>query len=123
MLKRFWIVPYLYLIIFGLNVALCGIIKLIHSSIFIFLTSSSILPNQISYILSSLVILTISFSCTISNFSISNQSSNSYFHQYSSTILTSLPPKALFLVNYDQLWTSVRFEQMCLHKVSFFLFF
>ena len=36
-----------------------------------------------------------------------------YFHDYARSLLRPLPPKALLLVNYDQQWTSIRYQQVC----------
>uniref|UniRef100_A0A7S3NHK6 Uncharacterized protein n=1 Tax=Aureoumbra lagunensis TaxID=44058 RepID=A0A7S3NHK6_9STRA len=36
-----------------------------------------------------------------------------YFHNYARALLTPLPKNALLLVNYDQQWTSLRYQQVC----------
>ena len=36
-----------------------------------------------------------------------------YFHDYARALLAPLPERALLLVNYDQQWTSVRYQQRC----------
>jgi hypothetical protein len=43
----------------------------------------------------------------------SDQSSNTLFRSYALSILETLPPNALLLINYDQQWTSVRYLQEC----------
>ena len=47
------------------------------------------------------------------NFDMSDQSQNRIFHGYASSILATLPPRSLLLVNYDQSWTSIRYMQEC----------
>lgn len=47
------------------------------------------------------------------NYTISDQSSNTYFRSYAMSILETLPYNSLLLINYDQQWTSVRYLQEC----------
>lgn len=47
------------------------------------------------------------------NFEMSDQSQNKIFHGYATSILETLPPRSLLLVNYDQSWTSIRYIQEC----------
>jgi len=47
------------------------------------------------------------------NYGISDQSTNTYFQKYASSILDTLPQNSLLLINYDQQWTSVRYMQEC----------
>lgn len=42
-----------------------------------------------------------------------DQGNNYHFHNYASSILSTLPKNALLLINYDQQWTSVRYLQEC----------
>lgn len=42
-----------------------------------------------------------------------DQSDNYHFHDYASSILSTLPKKSLLLINYDQQWTSIRYLQEC----------
>ena len=43
----------------------------------------------------------------------SNQSENVFFSNYASAIVNPLPRNAVLLVNYDQLWTSLRYMHIC----------
>ena len=43
----------------------------------------------------------------------SDQSDGHSFRRYASAILDPLPPYAVLLINYDMLWTSVRYMQQC----------
>lgn len=45
---------------------------------------------------------------------LSDQSENDWFRRYAMALLTPLPPNAVYLINYDQQWTSVRYAQKCL---------
>jgi len=45
--------------------------------------------------------------------SVSDQSNNTFFNNYASALLAPLPPDAVYLINYDQQWTSVRYMQKC----------
>jgi len=47
------------------------------------------------------------------NLSISDQSSNTHFHNYALGILDPLPKNSLMFINYDQQWTSTRYVQEC----------
>lgn len=44
---------------------------------------------------------------------LSDQSGHSYFQQYAQAVLSPIPAKAIFMINYDQQWTSVRYMQVC----------
>jgi len=44
---------------------------------------------------------------------VSDQSKAFSFRNYASAMLKPLPKKALLLINYDMLWTSVRYMQQC----------
>eukprot|EP00985_Skeletonema_marinoi_P022899 scaffold14867_cov194-Skeletonema_marinoi.AAC.1 len=50
--------------------------------------------------------------CTL-NFEASDQSENQVFRGYASSILETLPPQSLLLINYDMTFTSVRYMQEC----------
>lgn len=47
------------------------------------------------------------------NYEVSDQSENQVFRGYASSILETLPPKSLLLINYDMTFTSVRYMQEC----------
>lgn len=44
---------------------------------------------------------------------ISDQRSNNHIRDLAEALLSSLPPKSLYLINYDHHWTSVRYLQKC----------
>ena len=48
-----------------------------------------------------------------SNIDVSDQYSSSYFRNYATAILDTLPSNSLLLINYDQQWTSIRYIQEC----------
>ena len=48
------------------------------------------------------------------NFDRSDQSSNRYMEEYGRSLLETLPLNSLFLTNYDNQWTSIRYLQRCL---------
>lgn len=50
--------------------------------------------------------------CTL-NYEVSDQSENQVFRGYASSILETLPPMSLLLINYDMTFTSVRYIQEC----------
>ena len=43
----------------------------------------------------------------------SDQSNNYFFRNYATALLSPLPTEAVYLINYDQQWTSVRYVQKC----------
>jgi len=47
------------------------------------------------------------------NYSISDQSDTMHFRNYALSILDTLPMNSLFIINYDQQWTSIRYMQEC----------
>ena len=55
--------------------------------------------------------LVISILCK--SFEQNDQSNNLVFHNYAKSILESVPPNSLLLINYDQQWTSIRYFQEC----------
>mmetsp|Transcript_72656 Transcript_72656/g.206890 ORF Transcript_72656/g.206890 Transcript_72656/m.206890 type:complete len:880 (-) Transcript_72656:73-2712(-) len=44
---------------------------------------------------------------------LADQSANTYFDAYADAVASPLPPKSLLLINYDQQWTSIRYQQVC----------
>ena len=46
-------------------------------------------------------------------YSVSNQRNNTYFSDYATAIMSPLPQNAILLINYDQLWTSMRYLHVC----------
>lgn len=44
---------------------------------------------------------------------VNDQSDNYHFHDYASSILSTLPMNSLLLTSYDQQWTSIRYLQEC----------
>lgn len=49
------------------------------------------------------------------NYEKSDHSRNTFFRNYASSILQTLPKDSLLFINYDQQWTSVRYLQECEH--------
>lgn len=44
---------------------------------------------------------------------VSDQSDQRYFQQYAQAVLSPMPADSIFMINYDQQWTSVRYMQVC----------
>jgi len=64
------------------------------------------------FILAGMVLL-VPFAGYRTHYSMSDQSTNDYFHKYAMSILEPLPANSLLLINYDQSWTSIRYMQEC----------
>lgn len=77
-----------------------------------FVATTSRLPEPLTVVLSitTLLLPTIQYH---SNIDVSDQHSNSYFRNYATAILDTLPSNSLLLINYDQQWTSIRYIQEC----------
>ena len=73
---------------------------------------TSRISKRVSLVLS-ISTLTFPMMQYVQNVDMSDQSTNTYFRGYAMSILDTLPPDSLLLINYDQQWTSVRYLQEC----------
>jgi hypothetical protein len=75
--------------------------------------ASGITPSKAASGIIPIIMLAIPLATFKSNFDVSDQSENKVFRGYASSILETLPPEALLVINYDQTWTSIRYIQEC----------
>eukprot|EP00986_Skeletonema_menzelii_P014478 scaffold9647_cov141-Skeletonema_menzelii.AAC.3 len=78
-----------------------------------FNTAAKVLPTTIAARIVPIFMVAIPLLTYGRNFEASDQSENQVFRGYASSILETLPPKSLLLINYDMTFTSVRYMQEC----------
>jgi len=71
------------------------------------------LPRTIVVRIMPIIMVAIPLMTYTRNYEVSDQSENQVFRGYAASILDTLPPKSLLLINYDMTFTSVRYLQEC----------
>jgi hypothetical protein len=113
--QRFWMQPNI-LIFTWVGVAVNAGTGLAAEMLFPRIVSSETVMKVLKALLQIIsLVLTVylSFQQFQRNHFVSDQHDAFHFRNYARAILTSLPKDAILLINYDQQWTSIRYQQLC----------